>query len=560
MARRLAEIPNFRVLLIEAGGDPTALTDIPGDAVKLGLDLRWKFKTTVSPNECQGIIGDACAIIPGKVLGGSSTINYMMYVRGNPRDFDDWAYLGNIGWSYDDVLPYFRKLENFLALPLTPSETGTFLSEGGFSSSNLVSFNDPFGLNLGPTQTASSKYHGVGGPFTGAAFNIDPQTHKFREAALQAAQVFGIPKNIDINGGHQIGITNLPGMVDSLGYRYNSAKAYLMNIPDNLKVCKYSTVTKVLFKRKRATGVELLYKPELLEFPRTIKVRASKETILSGGPINSPAILERSGIGRRDVLEKAGVTPIHELPMVGENFQDQYINLGSAFKVDYGTESPSNPLTIELTSLTAFVNLTDPRSDSPDVQFILKTYSPLIAVGLLFKPQIGAQVNRVKPNLLFFSNIILRQQIPGSTHITQSADPNISPKIKSNQLAGRRDIELTVAGTRLARKIMANDHMRPFKPEPFVLTECSGFEFNSEDEIICNARHLANTLYHQGGTTAMGPDPLTSVVDPTLRVHGIERLRVIDSGVMPLVTRGNTEVPTIMIGEKGADLVKAAWL
>lgn len=458
----------------------------------------------------------------------------MMYARGNHKDFDEWEALGNPGWGYKDVLPYFKKMENYIAQEITDRETNT---------------------------TVSSEYHQKGGPLTSAYFPIDPKTHQAREAILQAAADNGFDYNPDVNGEEQLGFTNLPGMVDAAGYRQNTAKAYLLRIPDNLKVCKNAIVNKVLFEGKTAVGVEVLYPVNGLInlLPPRFKIRASQQVILSAGPFNSPPILERSGIGQSSVLRRAGVPVLVERPGVGENLQDHFINLGSAFTIDYQTEAQMNPLSNELTSLTGFMNVTDPSNPAPDMQFILRNFEPLIALGLQFSPSTAIQFTAAyaKKDILFFGDIVLRQGKKGSIHILQSIDPRITPQITTNQLTTDYDMRITTTATRLARKIMSHEALARFKPEPFILRECRRFPFNSDQEIMCAASHMANSLYHLAGPCSMGdPNDPNSVVDSRLRVIGVEKLRVIDSSVMPLVTRANTEIPTIMVGEKGADIVK----
>jgi len=473
----------------------------------------------------------------------------MMYNRGNPKDYDEWASDGNSGWSYKEVLPYFKRMENYIAHKVSKNGTGGLdLKVKNGRSLDSKSVED----------TVNADYHGTDGPLTAAAFQLDPKTHHFRKNLLKSFVANGIQENIDTNGPHQMGVTELPGMVDSLGYRLNAAKAYLQNIPQNLKVCLHSSVSRVILDGDKVTDVEFLYSGKGSKFlRRTMRVKVIKEALISAGPLHTPGVLERSGIGRRDVIHGVGLRVNHELPGVGENYFDQYINLGSAFKVDFLTDSEGNPLTTDMTSMTAFVKLGDLENDLPDIQYIMKTYASSVALGLGFKPDIGLQFNAVKDKtIVFISSIILRQTVTGSVHIAQGENPDISPIIISKQFSAARDVNLTVQATRLIRRILEHDNLKQFKVEPFVLKECDKFEFNSADEIMCGARYLANTLYHQGGTCKMGTHTdKSAVVNNKLMVIGLKNLRVVDGSIMPEVSRGNTQVPTMMIAEKGADII-----
>lgn len=456
----------------------------------------------------------------------------MMYVRGNPQDFDDVAALGNPGWSYEDMLPYYKKLENYVAHPLDDGEE-----------------------NIDGEQTVDEDYHNVGGPLTTAKFPIDPLTYPLQQAIAQTLTEVGIPENVDYNGEKQIGHTTVTGMVDKIGYRYSAAKAYLTNIPANLKVCKGATATKVILENKQATGVEFIFNDG--KHSKKHVVKAKKDHIISGGPYNSPALLERSGIGRKDVLNKAGVKQLHNLPGVGENLHDHYINLASAFKLNPLTQHAPSPLSIGITSLTAFINTTDPESTVSDTQLVFALFSTHdFALYGNLRPEVRKQYEKAGA-VLDFMGIPLREETPGSTHITQANDPSITPLIKQGSYTTPTEVEQIVKVTRNIREIFQHPNLKPFVLEPIVLNECKKYQFNSEKEILCGARMLTRPIYHAVGSVSMGPeDNPMAVVDPRLRVHGIKGLRVVDSSILPLTPRGNTEISTVAVGEKAADLIK----
>lgn len=452
----------------------------------------------------------------------------MMYVRGNPQDFDDIEALGNPGWGYKDMLPYFKKIENYQAYPLS-NQTQVENQDGDI--------------------VVDEKYHGIGGPITTSKFQVDPFTYPLRTALVAAFEDSKIPFNPDYNGETQVGYSFVTGTVDKIGYRTQAAKGYLTKAPENLKVCKHALVTRILFKGKKASGVEFMYNGKKL------RARAAKEYIVSGGPFNSPALLERSGIGRRDILKKLHITPVHTSNGVGENMFDHYINIGAAFRIgNIGTQTSPNPLSIGIASLAAWINSDDLESKVSDTQVIFSIHNPNdVANSGNIRPDIEKQLKGV---VLIAEGAPLRKKPPGSTHISQKLDPTITPIITETPYDTRKAIEKGVLVQRRIREFLRHPALEPFQITPLVLRECEKFPFNSEEEIMCGARLLTRPIYHATGSCSMGKSQVRNVVHARLKVYGVENLRVIDSSILPLVPRGNTQVAAYVVGEKGADLIK----
>jgi len=340
LARRLAEVEDWNVLLIEAGVDPPqqwllpVLASFPDPG--LWAVYEWNYGTQPSNTCCKSFRGKRCNYRRAKVLGGCSSNNFMMYVRGSPLDYNEWEALGNPGWGFEDVLPYFRKSEAFLPYPVTREYSNT---------------------------TVSARYHSHIGPMSINTYPKDPMTMVLRNGLYDAASSLGHPRNLDINGPQQIGFTDLESSIDASGFRMGTARAFLQKTPGNLFVCKEATVDKLHMIEKRVFGVEVKRRSKTLEF------YAKKEVILSAGSIGTPGILERSGIGNREILIKAGINPRHHLPGVGENMQDHFIHAGNIYSIDLHSAGPVNPLSISMISFVAFLN-TFGNSSVPDIQFV----------------------------------------------------------------------------------------------------------------------------------------------------------------------------------------------
>ncbi len=510
IAARLTEDPSVRVILLEAGGaDTNRWIHIPLGFGKTFADpsVNWCFET--EPDAGAG--GRRIFWPRGKVLGGSSSINGMVYIRGQAEDFDLWRQLGNTGWSYDDVLPYFRRAER------------------------QTHFKD--------------EWHGTDGPLW-----VSDVTEKgpICEAFIQAATEAGHKVNEDFNGATQEGVGYHQTTTHN-GRRCSTAVAYLhpaMKRP-NLRVITGATTERVIFDGKRATGVAF----NQLGTSRT--VRAHREVILCGGTIGSPHILMLSGVGPEAHLAAHGITPVHHLPGVGQALQDHYsasIKLKCRFPITVNDVMQSNLKKLKtglqyylfrrgaLTVITAEVALfarTRPELATPDVKFSVASFSA-------DRPQDG-----LHPwsgfTLLVYQ---LRPESRGEIRL-KSADPLAAPAMHPNYLATETDRRTIVDGLKMGRGFLASRHMQPFITSEYV----PGTGVQTDEQLLDYARNTGGTVFHPTSTCRMGIDPM-AVVDPQLRVHGLAGLRVADASVMPAVISGNTNAATIMIGEKLADMLR----
>src|SRR5689334_8557704 len=448
----------------------------------------------------------------GRTLGGSSSINGMLYVRGAPADFDGWAQMGCKGWSYDEVLPYFRKSEHYV-------------------------------------QKGDPEIRGQGGPLKVEDYRtILPLTHRFVEAAQQA----GFPFNPDLNGKQRYGV-GYSQMTRRGRWRGSTAQTFLREARQrpNLRVETKAQTGRLLFEGRRCTGVEFIRggNPTI--------VRANREVIVSGGTVNSPHILQVSGIGPAAHLQSLGIPVVHDLPGVGANLIDHYVirlvhRVQGTRTVNELARFPgylpeiakfflagNGALTFGVTTAQVFCDSREGLA-SPDLQLL---FTPGSTNTLKFgeldnKPAMSCVVCVVKPD-------------SRGTIMAASADPFARPAIKPNYFTTHTDELALLGGTRHVRRIFSQPALAPYS-----LGEISpGPDIRSDDEVLSYARKFGNTLYHPVGTCKMGEDP-RAVVDSRLRVHGIRGLRVIDASVMPTLTTGNTNAPTIMIGEKGAEMLK----
>ena len=512
LANRLSADPGKRVLLLEAGpSDHNPWIHVPlgyGKTIS-NPAVNWCFES--QPEEY--CYGQQFFLPRGKVLGGTSAINGMVYVRGQVEDFDGWAQQGCRGWSYDDVLPYFLKCET--------------------------------------NSRGAGDMHGGDGPLQ--VSDVGEQT-VICKAMLAAGQQIGIPWNDDLNGRVQEGIGWHQATI-SKGRRNSTAVAYLKPIRKrpNLDVRTNALVRRVLFEGKRATGIE--YAREGI----TQVAHASAAVILSAGAFGSPHLLELSGIGDPQRLNDLGIAVLHALPGVGANLQDHFVahvrwrvkNARTFNDRTHGLRAlleglnyivrRKGVLTQPTLPIGAFIR-TRPELASPDVQLQIftATYPALRARTLDRKPgvTIGAAV--------------LRLEGRGHVH-AQSSDPAMQPAIWHNLLATDNDRRTVVDGMRVARRLMDAPAMQPH----FEFEMMPGAEVQSDDELLDYARRNGRSNMHPAGTCKMGIDE-RAVVDPTLKVHGLERLYVADASIMPNVVSGNTNAGTIMIGEKAADLILAA--
>jgi choline dehydrogenase len=503
IASRLTEQSGTTVLLLEAGGpDNKPEIHIPGATFSLqNTDIDWAYQT-----EPQTEVSGRSIFWPrGKVLGGSSSINAMIYIRGHRLVYDGWQAAGNEGWGYESVLPYFKKSEH--------QERG----------------NDAF--------------HAVGGPLN-VADQRDP--HPLSCVFIDAAQEVGFEFNQDFNGRKMDGF-GLYQVTQKDGERWSTARAFLDPIMNrlNLHVLTQAQALKVLFNGRRAAGVAFL-KDGL-----THKAFAAKGVILSGGAINSPQLLMLSGIGPAGTLQEMGIPVVVDLPGVGQNLQD-HVDIAVRYR-------PANPFSqtaetaetiyrdkrrgpwsSNVVEAGGFVR-TRPDLPMPDLQF---HFTPQRPVG--FSP-----AGMDEPVFSFFPAVLLPES-RGYVSL-RSPDPLAPPLIQPNYLTSEADKDVLIQGVKLSRRLAKTRAFAPYVDGPIL----PGPEIERDDEIGDYIQQQADTIYHPVGTSKMGIDDL-AVVNPQLQVRGVEGLWVADASIMPTIVNGNTNAPSIMIGEKAADLIKAA--
>ena len=508
LAARLSEDPNVSVLLLEAGGgDRHPYIHAPAGFAKLtGTSHTWGY-TTAPQRE---IDGREMWYPQGRVLGGGSSINAMIYARGNPKDYDGWAAAGCPGWAYADVLPYFKRPED----------------------------NERF----------HDDYHGSGGPL-GVSDPVRPLP--ISAAFLRAAQQAGLPYNADFNGRAQEGCGYYQ-VTNRNARRCSAVEAYLrpaMARP-NLTVRTRAMATRVVVENGRAVGVACRRrgKPE--------RIRAAREVIVSAGAIGSPKLLMLSGIGRGDELKALGIDVVHDLPGVGQNLQDHFdVYVVSECRGDFSYDKVKQPhrtlwavlqyllfrqgpIASTLIDAGGFW-YADQDAPAPDIQMHFVLGSGL-EYGLAKLRGAGVTLN----------SCFSRPRARGAVTL-RGADPRTPPAIDPNYWGDPYDREMSLRGFKLAREIMAQEAFRPF----ILCERHPGPDVQSDADIAAYARKVGKTDFHPVGTCKMGSDEM-AVVDPALRVRGLDGLRVIDSSVMPLLNTGNTNAPTIMVAEKGADHVR----
>jgi choline dehydrogenase len=515
LANRLTEDPAMRVVLIEAGGkDWNPLIHIPAGYMKL-LDhkqLTWGYKAEADT----GTAGRAIAYPRGRVLGGSSSINGLIYIRSQPEDYDHWAQLGNRGWGWDDVLPFFKRAEKW---------TGEV-----------------------------AEIHGKEGILTTSPMGERPAAC---QAIIDAAQELGVEYRADVNDLP-------PGAGDSIGWcqqtrsgrrRASAAVTYLNPAKKrpNLQIITNALVHHVVFDGKRATGVVFSRNGQVEH------VDAGHEVILSAGAVGSPHVLQLSGVGGPEVLQKAGIAVHHALPGVGQNFQDHYIarmsclvrdietlnerarGLGFANEIMRYFVQGRGMLTFGASLCAASVKVL-PESATPDVQcvFAPASYKPGLIRKFDERPGITGGPWQMRP--------LSRGYV-----LARSPDPREQPAINPRYLAEDTDKRAMVGGLKFLRRLFAAPTLAKYVIEENV----PGPNVQSDDELLDYARENGSTVYHASCSCMMGNHAM-SVVDDQLRVHGLEGLRVIDASVMPAVSSTNTNAPTIMIAEKGAAMIKEA--
>ncbi len=512
LANRLSADPGTRVLVLEAGGsDAHPYIRAPVGFLKTFQDPRFNWCYRTEPGD--GVDGRAIFFPRGKVLGGSSSINGHLYVRGQARDFDVWAQLGNRGWSYDDVLPYFRRAED--------------------------------------RSSGADDYHGAGGPQHVSDIH---ERHPICEAFIAGAVAAGVPRNPDYNGAVQEGVAYFQRTIRG-GRRHSAATGYLHPVRRrrNLRVETDAQVLRIDVSGGRATGVTWR------RHGQVHTSTAGAEVILAAGAVNSPHLLQLSGIGPADRLRAAGIAVVHDLAGVGEGLQDHY-----AMRVVHRVTQPitlnerargprlwweiarwlatgGGLLAFSPAHVGAFVR-SRPDLELPDLQFVFTpaSYSDGVVGQLQREPGMTLGVWQMRP------------ESRGHVRI-RSANPDEAPAIQPNYLSAEADRRSAIDGLRWARRLLASAALAPYRgPETL-----PGADAVSDDELLGYARARGATVYHAVGTCRMGIDP-TAVVGPDLRVRGLTSLRVVDASVMPTMVSANTNAATLMIAEKASDMILAA--
>jgi choline dehydrogenase len=512
VAARLSESGRYRVLLLEAGGkDRNLWIHIPMgfSQVYANPHVNWMYESEPEAR----LDGRRLYQPRGKVLGGTSSINGMVYMRGNAADYDEWRQRGCTGWDWDRVLPYFKKAEH--------------------------------------QQRGANEYHGIGGPLQ---VSDQPHRSELADRLVEAAVQAGLPARDDFNDGSQEGAGYFQSTTGKRR-RWSTATAYLRpaRTRSNLVVRPNAQATRILFENGRATG--LTYVAGGAE--RT--VRAGAEVIICSGVFNSPQLLQLSGIGPGDLLQGMGIQVVRDLSAVGNHLQDHFYvrlmfrctrsitmnelansSVRKAFALTQYLLFRSGPLVANGVIAGAFAR-SDPRLERPDLQFNFTpwSYASRDARGAVAHPFPGFSLSAVH----------LRPDARGSVRI-KSPDPLQPPAIRFNFLETKSDVQALTAGMRLARKFTQQPALAPYVAEELL----PGPQVNTDAEFEENIRVTANSNLHPVGTCRMGPEG-DSVVDPRLRVYGVEGLRVVDAAIMPTVPAGNTNAPTIMIAEKAADMI-----
>jgi choline dehydrogenase-like flavoprotein len=510
LANRLTENGRYQVLLLEAGGETHPLSRVPVSFAKFITrpGVNWLYASEPEP-----VTGGRKIPVPrGRMLGGSSAINGMVWVRGQRQDYDHWAQLGNRGWSYQDVLPIFKSMESY---------------SGG-----------------------DGELRGREGPIR---ISDNPESGKLYDSFAKAAETVGIRRNPDYNGAEQEGIAMTQGSIHK-GRRMSTAHCYLepARIRPNLSIETDALAESLIIEGSRCVGVRYAVKGEKRE------ARAAREVIVSAGAIASPQLLELSGIGQAERLKGLGIAVKHNLAGVGENLRDHWAprmkwhvgrhgvtfnerarGIGALWQGFLYMTARTGFLSLPASPLRGFFR-TREGLDSPDAMFTVQPF--LVTPNLKLAKETGMTIITHQ----------LRPDSKGSIHVT-AADASKPPAIRFNFLSERSDRDCLLASMRLVRRMVEAPPLAWLEPQEFA----PGRKAESDDELIDYVTRTAETTYHPVGTCRMGSDP-AAVVDDRLRVHGIAGLRVADASIMPTLTSGNTNAPSIMIGEKAARMVLEA--
>jgi choline dehydrogenase-like flavoprotein len=507
LANRLSADPRNRVLLLEAGGkDNYIWIRVPvGYLYCIGNPRTdWCMSTEAE----EGLNGRALKYPRGRVLGGCSSINGMIYMRGQAADYDGWRQEGNPGWGWDDVLPYFRHAEDHYS--------------------------------------GESAFHGAGGEI-----RVEKQRLRWDilEAFQHAAEEYGVPPTPDFNRGDNFG-SSFFDVTQRKGWRWSASDAFLKPVRSraNLKVVTGALVDRLVIEEGRATGIRYRLGD------RVLVATARGEVLLAAGAIGSPAILERSGIGDAARLAGLGIAPLVDRPEVGGNLQD-HLQLRCAYRVSGVStlnQRAANLIGKGLIGLEYILRRSGPMAMAPSqLGMFLKSHDRYATANLEYHVQplsLAAFGGDLDPFPAFTASVCnLRPESRGRVAIT-GTDPAQGPTIRANYLSSEEDRRVAAESIRITRRIVEQPALARFRPEEIR----PGPDYASEDELVRAAGEVGTTIFHPVGTAAMG-----SVVDAELRVRGVDRLRVIDASVMPRITSGNTNAPTMMIAEKGAELVLA---
>jgi choline dehydrogenase len=488
VANRLTEKSDATVFLLEAGSpDTKPEIYIPSAFMSLlGSEVDWAYFSEPEP-----FLNDRKMFCPrGKVLGGSSSINFMMYVRGNHHDYDHWQSLGNSGWSYEGVLPYFKKSEH---------------QQRGISADHAID-GELSVTDIKPSAVVSQRF-------------------------IDACVSMGYDYNADFNGAQQEGAGPYQLTVKD-GKRHSAAAAFLLPILQrpNLTVTTGALVTRLLFEGTRAVGVEYLHEGTLH------RVRANQEVILSAGAFDSPKLLLLSGIGNPDYLQTMGLPVVAALPGVGQNLQDHLL----VSVVYEATQAVYPAVSSNGVEAGLFLHSESNVEVAPDLQFF---FGPIQFLPSGYTPSEFGFTGAVS---------LTHPQNVGNVGL-RSLDPNDAPMFQMNYLQYEADVQKLVAAIKVMRQLLQSSDFDEFRGREIA----PGAEIQSDAAIEAYIRDACSTVYHPVGTCKMGTDAM-AVVDSELRVHGIEGLRIVDASIMPTITTGNTNAPTIMIGEKAADFIKAS--
>ncbi|XP_042895100.1 glucose dehydrogenase [FAD, quinone]-like isoform X2 [Parasteatoda tepidariorum] len=539
VAARLSELPCCNVLLLEAGNVGPLLNDIPGYARNYYFDdINWMYKTTPQENTARLHVDRSVNWPSGKGLGGSSLLNAMLYIRGNKKNYDDWAEDGAKGWSYEEVLPYFLKLED----------------------ERDSRYYEP-------------EYHSTGGPMAVESPNYHPI---IEDPIFEAARNMGY-EIVDPNAEKQTGFVEVQGSLRNM-QRWSTAKAYLVPAEHrkNLHILTNAYVTKILFQNNRAVGVSFEVNGEMYV------IGAKKEVIVSAGSVKTPQLLMLSGIGPKNDLKNFRIPVVADLP-VGHNLQDHCstpMNFALDSNLETADEQFADPNITEQyinhrkgilagpfsAVAMAFLrgSCTKPEKDFPNFELYFNSGSTAVnkALSDVLIPGAYQQIFGPYENKPFYQCIAQHLQPKSRGYVKlNSTNPYDPPIINPNYYDDPQDLRDVVEGLRVCYKIGTSRAMRKIGSKPFatVFPGCERFSLNSDEYFACMARSLALTISHYVGTAKMGAvdDPRT-VVDPQLKVKGIRGLRVVDASVFPILTSGNTNTPTIMVAEKAADMIKAS--